>query len=90
MDNNNGRIAIPYVKGTSERISKILKRFQIETAFRPHQKIKQFVPPIKDKHNLMVGPGVYKIPCECGSCYIGQTKRPINVRTNKIFASIPI
>ncbi|KAJ4427829.1 hypothetical protein ANN_25608 [Periplaneta americana] len=38
--------------------------------------------PVKDNLGLRT-PGVYKIPCECGKCYIGQTGRTIMERCKK-------
>lgn len=38
--------------------------------------------PVKDPLGLDV-PGVYKVPCRCGACYVGQTGRTINFRVSE-------
>ena len=37
------------------------------------------MPPTKDSTGLRT-PGIYKIPCECGKVYIGQSGRSIQLR----------
>jgi hypothetical protein len=36
-------------------------------------------PPVKDAIGLKT-PGIYRIPCNCGTVYIGQSGRPIHLR----------
>ena len=47
--------------------------------FRPPAKISQLLRPVKDDLGLRT-PGIYKIPCECGKVYIGQTGRTVQDR----------
>lgn len=42
-------------------------------------KVKQLMRPIQDLLGLNA-PSVYRVPCECGVCYIGQTGRSITIR----------
>lgn len=70
---------MPYLEGVTDRIGKLLKRHDIKTIFKPPAKIRQLLRTVKDTIPLQT-PGVYAIPCSCGSCYIGQTKRSISVR----------
>ncbi|XP_054290083.1 uncharacterized protein LOC129005267 [Macrosteles quadrilineatus] len=70
---------LPYVKGTSEKIGRILKKYDITPVYRPLRKINSLLPNGKDKLPLSA-PGVYKIPCSCGKVYIGETKRMISTR----------
>jgi hypothetical protein len=37
------------------------------------------MPPTKDPPGLRT-PGIYKIPCECGKVYIGQSRRSVHLR----------
>ncbi|XP_047525309.1 uncharacterized protein LOC125063126, partial [Pieris napi] len=50
---------LPYVKGVTDRISRILKRASIHTIFKPHKKIQQFLRPIKSNTPLQDA-GIYK------------------------------
>ena len=61
---------LPYVKGVSEQL-----HFKSETTLRSH-----LVRP-KDAVNPAKQDGVvYRIPCECGKVYIGETGRPMQDR----------
>ena len=37
---------------------------------------------VKDKINPLQQSGVYKIPCSCGTSYIGQTGQSFEARIN--------
>jgi len=43
------------------------------------KKISSYLPPVKDALGLKT-PGIYRIPCECGKVYIGQSGRSIHLR----------
>ncbi|XP_046976615.1 uncharacterized protein LOC124542804 [Vanessa cardui] len=73
---------LPYVKGVTDRIGNILKRASIKTVYKPHKKVSQFLRPIKSNIPLQTA-GVYKLECECGLSYIGQTKRSIGTRVKE-------
>lgn len=74
-------LSIPYIKGLSERISKVLAPHDIIVAHKSQPTLKQLLCHLKDK----LPPGsrkgaIYKITCNCGKSYIGETKRPLCVR----------
>src|SRR5436190_15829359 len=71
---------LPYVQGTTERISRILSKHKIKVIFKPQRKIAQLLPNPKDQRPHLETPGVYKIPCVCGKVYIGETGRKISTR----------
>ncbi len=73
------RAILPYVHGTSDKVGRILGRFGLKPIFQPIKKVKDFLRPIKDKVPLS-NSGVYKVPCSCGSVYVGQTKRMVATR----------
>ncbi|KAJ4437490.1 hypothetical protein ANN_17634, partial [Periplaneta americana] len=50
-----------------------------DTFHKPPTKIQNLLRPVKDDLVLRT-PGVYKIPCECEKCYIGQTGHTIMER----------
>jgi Reverse transcriptase (RNA-dependent DNA polymerase) len=71
---------IPYSKGTSDKVGRILRRHNIKTIFTPPRKIGQALRPVKDQIK-MENPGVYKVPCGgCEALYIGETKRQVRTR----------
>jgi len=70
---------LPYIKGTTNRIGKILNKYNIQTVFKPPKKIEQILRNPRDQRPLNSA-GVYKIPCSCGKVYIGETERMVNIR----------
>jgi hypothetical protein len=71
---------LPYLQGTTERISRILGKHNIKVIFKPQNKIAQLLPNPKDSRPHLETPGVYRIPCSCGKVYIGETGRKISTR----------
>jgi len=57
----------------------MLAKYNIKSVAIPPNKISRYMPPTKDAPGLRT-PGIYKIPCECGKVYIGQTGRSIQLR----------
>jgi hypothetical protein len=70
---------IPYTRTTYGRLSRMLAKHNIKSVALPPRKISSYLPPVKDAPGLRT-PGVYKIPCECGKVYIGQSGRSIHLR----------
>ena len=100
----SGFTTLPYIKGVSDKIKRILLETGVQVAFKPFLTTGRFLPSLKDeinhneKSNL-----VYEVPCQnCPFVYIGQTKRDLksrikehqraiksNGQKNQHFASIP-
>ena len=74
------RAYLPYIKGVTDKITKILKKKDITTSFKTIQTIKQKMRPIKDSIDHKQGRGVYKISFSCELCYIGKNGRSFNTR----------
>ena len=73
---------IPYIKGTSETIARILQPYNIRVAHKPITTLLQLLTNVKDKDEPSDRRGaVYKIKCcDCQATYIGETGRNLNVR----------
>ncbi|CAH3040060.1 unnamed protein product, partial [Pocillopora meandrina] len=73
---------IPYIKGISEKISRILQSFNIRVAHKPMITLRQLLTNIKDKDKPRNRQGaVYKINCsDCHAFYIGETSRNLTTR----------
>lgn len=79
-ENRTNKVILPYIKGTTDKISKTLKKHNIRTIFNTDRKI----------HNMFRTPqqkitndttGVYEIPCaDCNRTYVGQSNRRIHER----------
>src|SRR5436190_22366147 len=75
-------MSIPYVQGISEKISRIGRKYNIKTAFRTHNTLRQSLVKTKPKSSVQESKNcVYSIKCNnCPREYVGETKRPLNVR----------
>ena len=73
---------IPYIKGISENISRILQPFNIRVAHKPITTLRQLLTNIKDRDEPRNRQGaVYKINCsDCHASYIGETGRNLTTR----------
>jgi predicted GIY-YIG superfamily endonuclease len=80
LDNEPNSVAFPPFVGTIfNRISRVLACHNIKSVGLPHMKLSSHLRPVKD-HLRLRTPEVYKIPCECGRVYIGQTGRCMDIR----------
>ena len=57
------RAYLPYIQGVIEKISRILKKNNITTSFKPLETIKQKMKSVKDPIDPEQLRGVYNIPC---------------------------
>ena len=75
-------VSLPYVKGISEPIRRILSRVDIRAAFRTKTTIRSMLNSVKPSHSPLDKTGVvYSIPCkDCDKVYVGETGRTLNVR----------
>ena len=84
-----GKVVLPYVKGTSEDLARIFKRYDIETIHKPSTTIKNMLcNKMKDKVETLDKTGaVYYNECKKKECnedkkndYVGETERVIRER----------
>ena len=82
------RAYLPYIQGVTDKVSKVLKKKDILTAFKPLVTIRQKMRTVKDKVEEHQRKGVYKVTCSCGLNYIGETGRSLKVRLREHGADI--
>ena len=76
-----GSLVIPYVRGTSEKIRRIAKKYGLRTAFHSRNTIGKLLCNTSPKlPKLEIKNVIYSLPCECGVKYFGETSRPLGVR----------
>ena len=75
-------IAVPYIRGTSERMQRALKQHDVIVAHKATNTLRSNICPFKnrldhqDKNNA-----VYKIPClDCNVVYVGETSKCVKDR----------
>ena len=75
-------VTIPYIKGTSETISRILQPYNIRVAHKPTTTLRQLLTNVKDRDEPNNRQGaVCKIKCsDYQASYIGETGRNLNTR----------
>ena len=73
---------IPYIRGTSETIARILRPYNIRTAHKPIFTLRRLLTNVKGKDESEDRPGAfYKIHCsDCQATYIGETGRTLTTR----------
>jgi hypothetical protein len=71
---------LPYIRGVTDKIAKVLRRKEIMIAFKPLITIRQRMKSVKDPIDHQQGKGIYKVSCSCGKCYIGETGRSFQIR----------
>ncbi|XP_022111524.1 uncharacterized protein LOC110990735 [Acanthaster planci] len=71
------------VRNTSHRIQCIFLHHGIKVFHTTPNKIQATLQSHKDKQDPKTKPGVYRIPCECGKVYIGETGRGLTTRLNE-------
>ncbi|XP_064635226.1 uncharacterized protein LOC135492606 [Lineus longissimus] len=79
---NRYPVVLPYIKGFSEELRRILKGYNIQAYFKPTNTLRQLLVRPKDKldKHQVTGP-VYHIPCgDCPASYVGETERSLKAR----------
>ena len=82
-------ISIPYVKGTSERVARVLAPHGIKIGHNSKPTLRDRLVKVKDPIPKEQQKGViYKTSCECGAAYVGETGRPKNTRLKEHIAAL--
>jgi hypothetical protein len=76
---NNKLAVLHYQQAVSNKISRLLTKYNIKMVHISKKKNRQLLRTVKDDLGLKI-PGVYHIPCECGKVHIGQTGRSTEAR----------
>ena len=72
---------LPYVKGLSEQLCRCLQQQGVYAVFKSETTLRSQLVRPKDAVDPAKQDGVvYRIPCECGKVYIGETGRPTQDR----------
>ena len=78
-------VVLPYIKGTTDAIQRILKSHNIASAVKPHTTLRKMLVHPKDKipDNKKCGV-IYEVPCKnCNRTYVGETGRQLGVRISE-------
>ena len=79
-------VSIPYYGNLSDVVKRLLQKYEVKVVFRINSKFDSFITLGKDPYEIGEQSNVvYKISCNCGKCYIGQTKCPLRIRLDKHF-----
>ena len=75
----HGYAVVPYVRGDSEAIRRVLTPLKVRVCYKPHRTLRQLLSRPKDPiPDLKKSGVVYKVPCaSCSASYIGQSGRKL-------------
>ena len=75
-------VTLPYINGTTEMTTRLLRPFNIDVAHKPTHKLRSYFTKHKDKTTITeTKNAIYMIPCgDCSKRYIGQTSKKIATR----------
>ena len=78
-------VTIPYIRGVSESICRVLGAFDIRTQFRPLTTLRNMLVRVKDPVPQGMKSGVvYQVGCQdCPATYVGQTGKALSQRLNR-------
>ena len=78
-------VVLPYVNGVTEKVSRVMKSYNVAAASKPHTTLRNLLVHPKDKrddHNTTEA--LYSLPCmNCNLEYIGETGRKFGTRLNE-------
>ncbi len=73
-------VCLPHIGPASHKIERILKEVGVQVYHSSQNKLFRSLCTHKDSVDESQKPGVYRIPCECGLVYIGETGRNLSRR----------
>lgn len=75
-------VSTPYIKGASEKIGKLLRRFDIKLSNKSTNTLRRHLCHLKDRKNkLSSSQVIYQVKCiDCNMTYTGETGRELEVR----------
>ncbi len=85
QDRAKGMVVLPYIKGTTEAVRRVLKKYGVGTCVKPYQTLRQILVHPKDKiEHTKKTEVVYQIPCKnCSHSYVGETARKLETRVKE-------
>ena len=84
-DSSNGLVILPYSKGTTEQLKRVLCKHKFKVAMKPMFTLRSQLMRPKDALGELKQSGVvYSVPCEdCDVKYIGETGRAFRTRQDE-------
>ena len=77
---NKSVISFSYYSDVSENIKRLFKDINVRIVFRSESKLNTFIKTGKDPLECLNKKNVInRFYCACGTCYVGQTKRPLRM-----------
>jgi hypothetical protein len=88
MNNDASKVFLPYIQGTIDKFSRILKKKSIGATFKPLNTIRNSLRSVKDHIDPIGQKGVYVITCSCGKQYIGETGHSFRIKIQEYVTDI--
>ena len=78
------KLCIPYINGLSENVEKALKDLEVRTVFKTNLTLRDHLTKVRTPSDPVTTKGVvYRIPCECGRVYVGETGENTKAKNNE-------
>ena len=92
LENSNSYAVLHFINGVTQRLTRILRRHEIQVINKPLKTLQQEFPSPKFRPSTDHQPNVvYKIPCaDCGWCYIDETGRCFETRKKEHIRNVKI
>jgi len=87
-NNDVSKVFLPYIQGTTDKLSRILKKKSVGETLKPLNSIRNSLRLVKDHVDPIEHKGFYRILCLCGKQYIGETSRSFRIRIQEHAADI--
>ena len=89
---HTGDAVLPYIKGVTEPLQRILSKYDIKVFTKPMKTLKHEFPSVKHRPNMEEKTDVvYKIPCnECSWSYISETGRFLKTRKSEHLRNVKL
>ena len=79
-ENKDPIVRIPWIPVLGPRIRRAMRRRGVRTVFSSGMTLSDILCNHKSQLPKNSFPGVYRLGCGCGECYIGETKKRVKVR----------
>jgi hypothetical protein len=74
-----------YLPRLGEKIKGIRSKLDVKGVFSSKNTLRSKLVHIKSSEPVINEAVIYRIPCECGHCYVGETGRTVDIRIMSVF-----
>jgi hypothetical protein len=76
-------VVLPCIPFLGEKIKRIGSKLDVKVVFSSKYTLRSKLVHFKPRESVINKAVIYRIPCECGHCYVGERGRTVYIRINK-------